>query len=135
MDKEVYMNEDTKNKNEDWKPFKDLTYEKKLERLKGSGYCFVEALYESSSSKLNTLQDVIKKYSWKLFNYIFTGKKDFFVEYLERICASHQMNCGFNIDEILSAVTREEFREYALAFMCGFLSENKKGEGGGNEKK
>lgn len=124
------MNNEKKSKDIMKEPFKNLSYEERVERLKKSGNGFVQKLYKYSGN-LDNLEDIIKKYSWKMFNFIFTGKKGAFVEYLERICASNQIKCGFDIDGILSATTREEFRENALAFMCGFLSEKKSREEGG----
>ena len=124
-------------KQENKKSFDSLKYNEKIERLKSSGYSFAQKIYNSDSTK--ELKNIIQGYAWKLFNYIYTNKKDRFVEYLERICASYRFECGYNIDAILKVISLSQFRDFALAFMCGFLSEKKnnskiqQNEGGSNE--
>ncbi len=97
---------------------------RELNMIKAKGKNLAEKLYEKNPRW--ELKDIIHK-SWKLYNYIYTGKKEAFVEYLQRLCISQEiLPEEYELQTILQAKTRKEFRELALAFMCGFITNPQK---------
>lgn len=92
-----------------------------LTDFKNSGYWLTQGIYKKESRY--KLDDIIKKYCWKMFNYIYANKKLEFIFYLERLYASHGIQPSKYLIEILRVQNLTKFKEHALAFMMGFISD------------
>lgn len=94
-----------------------------LTDLKHKGYRLAQGIYKSESRY--KLDDIIKKYCWKMFNYIYANKKLEFIFYIERLYASHGIQPPKILIEFLQEQNLMKFKEFALAFMMGFISDKK----------
>lgn len=95
------------------------------DRLKNAGYSLAMALYKADNNGINSIKDLIKKYSGRMFNYIHNNRVSEFILYLEKICASIYIQPPKNTIELLKAENPKIFKGYALAFMMGFMAEKK----------
>ncbi|NIM16993.1 MAG: hypothetical protein GTO45_33920 [Candidatus Aminicenantes bacterium] len=97
----------------------------RYEDLKNAGYFLAQRIYNAENTGIKGIKDLIKKYTGRLFNYIHNNKVSEFLLYLEKICASIYIQPPKETIEFLRARGTRKFREYALAFMMGFMSDKK----------
>lgn len=105
----------------------------RLEELKNAGYFLAQKIYASENTGSKNIKDLIKKYTGRMFNYIHNNKASEFLLYIQKMCASIYIQPPKATIELLRAQEPRKFKEYALAFMMGFMSDkkDKKDEKGG----
>lgn len=94
--------------------------------LKYAGFYLTQAIYKAEKIGVDKLDDLIKKYTARMFNYIHNKRQVEFLVYLEKIYASISLQPQKDIIEMLRVQQTRKFQKYALAFMMGFMSEPKK---------
>lgn len=106
------------------------------EEIKKEGYWLAQALYEKGEGTIKNLEDLVRKYSGRLFTYIRCNRKLETILQLEKLYASVAKQPGKHVLDILKEQDSKKFQEYALAFMMGFLSNKKEDDkkGGKNDK-
>jgi len=104
------------------------------DQLKDAGFIMAQNIYRAENTGIDGIEDLIKKYTGRLFNYIHNGKVAEFLLYLEKMCAGIYIQPPKPTIELLRAQNTRRFKEYALAFMMGFMADKKQAkEGGQNE--
>ena len=96
--------------------------------LKNAGFWLAQQVYQDPVNKISNLDALVKKFSGRLFNYIHNNRKIEFILYLQKIYAGISVQPNARLLDILKENDNQIFKEYALAFMMGFLSGNKKSE-------
>jgi hypothetical protein len=94
--------------------------------LKNAGYWLAQDIYKDTNNRISNIDDLIKKYSGRIFNYIHNNSKLEFILYLQKLYASVSIQPNKYLMEILKEEDNQKFQEYSLAFMMGFLSNKKR---------